>query len=509
MTNKKDKKGGGTDKPNSQGTGPETASPSETPSPTTPSQPELLPPSETVAAGETPAPSGTPQSESPETDGKGTEAPEPTDAPALTVTPEPEATPEPTPETARTFDFTAAARTEEDKTKAASPFASAAVSDAGRENEGREREEVPPARSGNGTASEKKGASALTGALIVAAAVVLLLAAAALTLPMWRDQAIAALGGGAPAGQQAETEALRKELNQLASRVNALGGTVEDLAQREPAAPQAPANGPQIQELQERLSRLETAQQQAPAVDPQAVTQLQQANEDLRNQLNQTREQLAQAQQQIGAVERNSADAATVLRLAHRMDEVEQAARQAGERREAAHAMLLAVGQLREAVDRGAPFRGEMETIRALSTDEQALNQAVGGFATFADRGIPTRAQLQQRFQDLAGRIVQAGTVGGGDSWWDRTVDRMGALVSVRRIDGGGGGTGPASVVARAETHVQAGNLAAAVEELRTLQGAAAETAQPWIADAEARVAAERGISELTTRAVARSGAAG
>jgi hypothetical protein len=58
--------------------------------------------------------------------------------------------------------------------------------------------------------------------------------------------------------------------------------------------------------------------------------------------------------------------------------------------------------------------------------------------------------------------------------------------------------------IARAEARMQDGNLAGAIEALQGLQGDAAEAAQPWVADAQARLAAEEALADLTRRTLAR-----
>jgi hypothetical protein len=55
--------------------------------------------------------------------------------------------------------------------------------------------------------------------------------------------------------------------------------------------------------------------------------------------------------------------------------------------------------------------------------------------------------------------------------------------------------------VARAEAALEQGNLAAAVAELEGLEGAAADAAAPWLAEARARLAAQAALAALQDRA--------
>jgi hypothetical protein len=54
--------------------------------------------------------------------------------------------------------------------------------------------------------------------------------------------------------------------------------------------------------------------------------------------------------------------------------------------------------------------------------------------------------------------------------------------------------------VARAEAALDRGDLAAAVAELEALDGAAADTAAPWLAKARPRLAAEAALHTLHER---------
>jgi uroporphyrinogen-III synthase len=58
-------------------------------------------------------------------------------------------------------------------------------------------------------------------------------------------------------------------------------------------------------------------------------------------------------------------------------------------------------------------------------------------------------------------------------------------------------GAAAEAVVARAEAHLEKGDLASALGELDALSGPAAEAAAPWRAKAEARLAAQGALQRL------------
>lgn len=182
--------------------------------------------------------------------------------------------------------------------------------------------------------------------------------------------------------------------------------------------------------------------------------------------------------------------------------------------------LLIAVGQLREALRRGAPFAAELRTVQALSGDEPALAAAVVPLAALADRPPPAREPLLQRFAALstgAARAAQAGALsvpveGPSDHtlgrWWIGVVQRLSSIVSVRRVGEAEGDTALARL-ARADKAVAAGDLAAAVTGLEGLGGPAGEILAPWLAEAKARLAADRQVETLLSAALAAAAAAG
>lgn len=172
-------------------------------------------------------------------------------------------------------------------------------------------------------------------------------------------------------------------------------------------------------------------------------------------------------------------------------------------------AMLLAVGQLRAALRGSGPFEAELGAVTALAGDDDAgLAEARASLAAYAGAGVPTVAALRADFANVALDVVRAARAPGDSTWIDRTIDRLARLVTVRRVGDVAGDTA-AATVARAEQRLAGGDLAAAVAEVQRLEGPAAKAAAAWLAEARARLAAERVLSQLEARAVAAMGGAG
>ncbi|MFP5511882.1 MAG: mitofilin family membrane protein [Alphaproteobacteria bacterium] len=339
---------------------------------------------------------------------------------------------------------------------------------------------------------EPRSGSGFATALSVVA---LLVGAAALSAPWWGP----ALPGWpspaapAPAASSAAAPAdpaLRAQIQQLVDRVG-------KLEQRPAAAPGNNGNGEAAAGLAALTQRID-ALEQRPAAQPDSGAA------DARKEL---ADRLAALEQKVSAAAGN-AQAAQELRgevdsLKQQVTSVNQAVTQRQDAATAAQALVLAAGQLRSSLSGGQPFQQDLQAVRALNIADAGVTQPLDAVAPYAAKGIPTRAQLTDRFEPLAGEIVRADIRGEGNSWIDSAVGKLSTLVTVRREGGGVVGTTTDAVVARAEAALATGNLAKAVEELSTLQGPAAQTAGQWLTDAKARLAADQAARQLNDRAIA------
>jgi hypothetical protein len=210
---------------------------------------------------------------------------------------------------------------------------------------------------------------------------------------------------------------------------------------------------------------------------------------------------------QVADLKRTSADAAAVLRLADRVEKVEAGFRDMQARRSSASAQLLAVGQLREALAKAMPFDAELRSLKALAGQDAEMEAALETLKSRAVTGIPTFPVLASRFTALSPVIVRADVLPTEQNWWRKTLDRLASLITIEREDGNTAGSSPSAIVARAQAALAQDDLAGAVAELEALQGGPADQAANWLADARARLAADKAVSELTAHVVAAIGA--
>lgn len=206
----------------------------------------------------------------------------------------------------------------------------------------------------------------------------------------------------------------------------------------------------------------------------------------------------------VEALAASRAPSSSVLALADRVSAAEGRLQKLSARQDHAIAFLLAVAQLRQAVDSGRAFSDELKVVKAVAPPTVDVETLAGGFAPAAVMGIWTEPQLQQSFAALSSQAVRASMLPeSGGTVFGATVDRLLSIVSIRRIDGAAVGSGAPAVISRSEMLLNTGNLAATVMELSKLHGGAETVMAPWIEQAQHRLAANQGVANLTGEALA------
>lgn len=353
--------------------------------------------------------------------------------------------------------------------------------------------EPPPSLPTPDYLDEPRSASGFASALSIVA---LLVGAAALAEPWWGPQlpgwpngasvpAASVSGASAPAADPA----LRAQVQQLADRI---GRLEQRPASAAPAGDSAGLDAA-ISQLTQRLDSLEK-RPAATGADAAAGTA---ALADRLGGLEQRLTALgggAKAAQDLGK---------EIEALKQQIASVGQTVETRRDSGMAAQALVLAAGQLRATLAAGQPFQQDLQSVRALGIGDAGVTQPLDAVAPFAAKGIPTQAQITDRFRPLASDIVRAAERGDGANWIDSVTGKLSTLVTVRRQGGGVVGSSADAIVARAEAALGENNLGKAVEELSALQGAGAGAAAAWLADAKARLAADQAARALTQRAIA------
>lgn len=332
-----------------------------------------------------------------------------------------------------------------------------------------ESAEPPSPSSSPSPASSSRG-------IVAGLLVLLVLAVAVASFPLWRDQA------GFPATQsgfdvknlRAELAAANVRLSQLEAKPTQPAGTVA-----------AKSDDGRLAALEQGLRAIQTQ----PSVPASLVSEVETLSK------------------QVAELRKTAADAATLLRLADRLDQADAAIRDLQAHRSSAAALLLATSQLREALNLGLVFDAELRAVKILAGDDAEAARALEPLKERAAAGIAPRAALADRFDTLAPALLRAEILPESDGWWRRVMDRLLSLVTIRREDGTAAGSSTAAIVARTQADLTRGDLAAATQEAATLTGGPAQLAAPWLAEAKARLAADKAVSELAAQALALAGA--
>jgi len=190
-----------------------------------------------------------------------------------------------------------------------------------------------------------------------------------------------------------------------------------------------------------------------------------------------------------------------ILRLTERVEAAERAERELTQTQAAASALLLTIGQLRDAVDRGDRFAAELAAARQMAKgDDTAL---LDSFAPGAETGIARRDQLLRDFAPLREKLLQQEADSEEPGFWHALARHARKLVTIRRMDGRGNDA--EAVLARADAALTEGDWDKGVEAMRALPGPYLASADDWLHQARLRLAADRALSQLAAAAGART----
>lgn len=311
-----------------------------------------------------------------------------------------------------------------------------------------------------------------------------------------------------PTGSPAPAVDLAPLRRQIETAVTGLEQRLKTLEESRPATPGDGTTTPppdlapllrEIESLKASVATLDQARPEtpAPAVDMAAIeAQTRAALQPLGSRLDALEARL----QASGTESKGLGD--SLQALGTRIATIE-ATRTEGDAMGRRAALIVGLQLLRSAVERGAPFVAELTAARALGAEAAGLQPLEAA----ASAGLPTRAQLAQRFTALAPALMraapQAPAAGGG------LIDRLAAsaqgLVRVRPV-GETAGDDAGATIARAEAKLARGDLAGALADVEKLPAPVLAAAKDWVAEARARLAADNALQGLTSQALAALG---
>ena len=241
------------------------------------------------------------------------------------------------------------------------------------------------------------------------------------------------------------------------------------LNQGTPAAPApvvatAPAKDAQIAQLQSEIIRLQS-RLAAPATPPETTPA-------------------------VAPPVPTYADPALLAQLSQRLDRLE--ANQHALARAAAAANAAAALQLK--AHSSEPFLNELAAVEP-AFDDPSLTAPL---RAVAERGVASETQLAIEFPQAAADANIAAKAAKGDaSLFDRALDALGSLISIRRIDNING-KGAEDILVRAETRLNQGDLKGALAYLDTLPPESQKALKPWLDKARARALVDGTTLRLT-----------
>ena len=167
-----------------------------------------------------------------------------------------------------------------------------------------------------------------------------------------------------------------------------------------------------------------------------------------------------------------------------------------------ASALILAVGQLRNAVRQGQPYATELANVIAVAPDDPSAASAIATLKAHAETGVTTLTGLQGSFAEVTVSVLGADSRVEGGGWVSDAINRLANLVTIRRVDGTAPAGSTDADIARAEANLAIGDLAATIDVLDNLSDPAAAAAQPWLAQARVTMAVQQALTQLNSVAI-------
>lgn len=158
--------------------------------------------------------------------------------------------------------------------------------------------------------------------------------------------------------------------------------------------------------------------------------------------------------------------------------------------------VLVAVGALEVALGNGLSYGRALDAVQQLAESSDAdYSESVKILKADAATGIPTRSQLLSRLDALIAARGKPLWKAETDSWTDRVLRKVDAVISIRRIDDS---VAPADGLHRARKTLAANDLQGAAGELKGATGDAGN----WVRDALRRIAGDQAFLKLRLWAI-------
>jgi len=352
---------------------------------------------------------------------------------------------------------------------------------------------VPPA------VSRVRGLGMVGAFVIGLIAAVIVLAVALVSLPYWPQEARTLWRGPAvaqpappppvapPSAPIIDTAALDAAKRELTARLDDLDKRVRAAAATAAQADRPPADrpatpDPAIAELQRKLEALES-KPAAPEPDTSA----------LKSEIVALRAGLQSLDQAV-AGQKAAVDKAAAAANASTTGEQKALAAARGS------AVIGIAARISAGLTAGQPFATDLGLLAPLAQGDAKLGDLIATLQPLAPNGVASKASLAASFPAMAKAALADDLA--DDSFWQRLLGKLKSLVSLRRIGADVQGDSVEARLARAEAAIDTGDLAKAVELVKSLPPQTSRATADWLARAEAHLAAQRAVDQLAAQAV-------
>jgi hypothetical protein len=171
-----------------------------------------------------------------------------------------------------------------------------------------------------------------------------------------------------------------------------------------------------------------------------------------------------------------------------------------------ASAVIGVAARLGAALDAGQPFANELALLAPLAQGDAKLGELSATLQPLAQTGVVSRATLAAEFPAVAKAALADDLA--DDSFGQRLLGKVKGVVSLRRVGSDVQGDTAEAKLARAEAALEGGDLAKAVDLVKSLPPQTQRATSTWLARAEARLAAQKAVDQISAHAVSLLGAA-
>ena len=357
---------------------------------------------------------------------------------------------------------------------------------------------------------------------IVAASVVLALALISLPFwpepfqALWRGKAVAVAPTPAIDLQAVRADASTVAATAVEAAKRELTARLDDLEKRVRAAAAATAERPSPTEpaLAELRSKVEALERRAAsaAPSPQPPAPAPAASIDAEKELAILSREIAALRTSMQALDQSVA--AQKDEQARQREQTRTMSEAIGARGSADQKALIAArasavigvaARLSAALESGLPFTVDLGLLAPLVQGDARLAEITSSLQPYGASGVASRATLAAEFPAVAKAALADDLA--DDSFGERLLGKLRGLVSLRRV-GDVEGDSVEARLARAETALEAGDLAKAVAQVQSLPPQTGKATEAWLKRADAHLAAERAVQQLATYAVTLLGTA-